>query len=439
MNTDMSNETTVKEEEPRPVKKRDLINKRWSATIIFSGVILLLVAFVFMRYEIVFSAVSKLLNVLRPITIGLCIALVLYRPCQMFESYFKQAQRRFPRLPASGLAVVATFLMLLIILAAIVWIIVPQFIQSVVDFADNIVVYYNNIVRFLNGEKGERILKLLTDNGFDLNKVREWLTNLTDYIPTALGTLSTWASGFIGGVADAVIGLIFSIYVLAGQKKLKRQGTRILKHYLPEKHYNRLSHYGTLTFRTFSDFIGGKIVDSFIIGVIVFIIMSIGKLEYPMMISVIIGITNIIPFVGPFIGTIPCALILLLINPIHAVAFVIIIIIVQQFDCNILTPYIVGSTVGLPAIWVLFAITVGGGLFGVMGMLLAVPVMSVIYAVIREKTGGTAAGTSNKPPKNKQLRQLLRKAGDRLRRADFRKGKEKSTAETSHASDEEEA
>lgn len=127
---------------------------------------------------------------------------------------------------------------------------------------------------------------------------------------------------------------------------------------------------------------------------LIFCVMSIGGLEYPMMIAVIIGITNMIPYVGPWMGTIPCALILLMVNPGHAIAFVIIVIIAQQIDSNLIYPRVVGTSVGLPAIWVLFAITVGGGLFGVLGMIVGVPVMSIIYTVMREKT---ASGTPNQP------------------------------------------
>ncbi len=387
--------------EEKKIKKWDLVNKQWAATIIFSGVVLLFIAFLFIRHQLFTDVLAYVLDVLRPITIGLFIAFVLYRPTQQIDNLLKRAKKKIPKLPTTGLAVLITYLLLLLFISVIVRIIVPQFVQSTIDFTDNIMNYYNNVMQFLNSERGERILSFLNENGFDPASLRDKLTNLTDYIPIAIGTVSTWASSLIGGVIDVLIGLIFSIYVLAGQNKLKHQGNRILRHFLPQKHYNRLAHYGTLTFKTFADFISGKIVDSFIIGLIVFIIMSIGRLEYPMMIAVVIGITNIIPFVGPFIGTIPCALILLIANPIHAIAFVIIVIIVQQFDCNILTPYIVGNSVGLPAIWVLFAITVGGGLFGLPGMLMGVPVMSVIYTVIREKTGGDIHDTPQNKPKHR--------------------------------------
>lgn len=408
------------ENEEKKVRKWDFVNKQWAATIIFSGIVLLLVAFLFIKHEIFTGLLSYVFNVLRPITIGLIIAFVLYRPTCQFDKLFQRAKRKFPRFPTNALAVFCSYFVMLALLAIIIWIIVPQFITSIRDFGDNIMIYYNNIMKFLNSDRGEQILKFLEDNDINPAMLRTKLMSLTTYIPDAVGTLSTWASGLIGGVIDFFIGLIFSVYVLAGRNKLREQGKVIFRHFLPKKHYNRLSHYGRLTFSTFSNFISGQLSDAFILGVLIFCVMSIGGLEYPMMIAVIIGITNMIPYVGPWMGTIPCALILLMVKPSHAIAFVIIVIIAQQIDSNLIYPRVVGTSVGLPAIWVLFAITVGGGLFGVFGMIVGVPVMSIIYTVIREKTAGTSETPKEKPtPKRKwHIRksvQALRSHAEKLR------------------------
>ncbi len=408
------------ESEEKKVRKWDFVNKQWAATIIFSGVILLLVAFLFIKHEIFTGLLSYVFDVLRPITIGLIIAFVLYRPTCRFDKLFQKAKQKFPRFPANALAVFCSYFVMLALLAVIIWIIVPQFVTSIRDFGDNIMVYYNNIMKFLNSDRGEQILKFLEDNDINPALLRTRLMSLTTYIPDAVGTLSNWASGLIGGVIDFFIGLIFSVYVLAGRNKLRNQGKVIFRHFLPKKHYNRLSHYGRLTFSTFSNFISGQLSDAFILGVLIFCVMSIGGLEYPMMIAVIIGITNMIPYVGPWMGTIPCALILLMVKPSHAIAFVIIVIIAQQIDSNLIYPRVVGTSVGLPALWVLFAITVGGGLFGVLGMIVGVPVMSIVYTVIREKTAGTSETPKEKPtPKRKwHIRksvQALRSHAEKLR------------------------
>lgn len=371
------------------------VNKQWAATIIFSGVILLLVAFLFIRHEIFSDIVSYILDVLRPIIIGLIIAFLLYRPTCQIEKFLNKFKKKIPAFPSDGISVLLSYLLLLLLLVMIIWIIIPQFVTSIKDFGDNVMLYYNNLMRFLNSEKGEQIFRFLSENGFDPVSLRTRLMSLTTYIPDAVSTISTWATGLIGGVIDFFIGLIFSVYVLAGRKKLRNQGKRILHHFLPLRHYNRVTHYGHLTFSTFSNFISGQIADAFILGILIFCVMSIGGLEYPMMIAVILGITNMIPYVGPWLGTVPCALILFMVNPSHAIAFVIIVIIAQQVDSNLIYPRVVGSSIGLPAIWVLFAITVGGGLFGVLGMIAGVPIMSIIYTVVREKTYSDAENNSN--------------------------------------------
>lgn len=395
--TNEPNETGTRsdapESEEKKVRKWDFVNKQWAATIIFSGVVLLLVGFLFIKHEIFTGLLSYVFDVLRPITIGLVIAFILYRPTCQIDKLFQRVRKKFPRFPTGAMAVFCSYFLMLALLCVIIWIIVPQFITSIRDFGDNIMLYYNNVMKFLNSSRGEQILKFLEDNDINPAMLRTKLMSLTTYIPDAVGTLSTWASGLIGR-RDRLFssGLIFSVYVLAARNKLRSQGRQILRHFLPEKHYHRLSHYGRLTFSTFSNFISGQLSDAFILGVLIFCVMSIGGLEYPMMIAVIIGITNMIPYVGPWMGTIPCALILLMVNPGHAIAFVIIVIIAQQIDSNLIYPRVVGTSVGLPAIWVLFAITVGGGLFGVLGMIVGVPVMSIIYTVMREKT---ASGTPN--------------------------------------------
>lgn len=415
--------TDSQKEDEKKVRKWDFVNKQWAATIIFSGVVLLLVAFLFIKREIFTGLLAHVFDVLRPITIGLVIAFVLYRPTCQIDKLFRKVQQKFPRFPAGAMAVFCAYFLMLALLSIVIWIIVPQFITSIRDFGDNIMVYYNNIMKFLNSDRGEQILKLLQDNDINPAMLRTKLMSLTTYIPDAVGTLSTWASGLIDGVIDFFIGLIFSVYVLAGRNKLRRQAKLIFRHFLPKKHYEQVAHYGRLTFSTFSNFVSGQLSDAFILGVLIFCVMSIGGLEYPMMIAVIIGITNMIPYVGPWMGTIPCALILLMVKPSHAIAFVIIVIIVQQIDSNLIYPRVVGTSVGLPAIWVLFAITVGGGLFNVLGMIVGVPIMSIIYTVIREKTTGSTGSPENQStPKPRQWH--IRKSVQSLRSRVSRKGTE---------------
>lgn len=365
------------------------INQTLARTIIFSGAVLLVVAFLLMRMEIVNSWISSIIDTLRPVIIGAVIALVLYIPTCRFEKAFNRLfkGRRFPSII---LSVVCSYLLLAIILFLLCWIIIPQFVTSLTDFSDKFTVYYINFQKFLQGKNGQQIYNVIQDFGINFAQIKTWVSQIADtisgYVPTILEKLGTWTSGIINVVIDIFIGLVFSFYILAGRKKLKNQIKRIFKRFLSERNYKRVDHYGKLTFDVFSNFIGGQLTDAVVLGLLCFIAMSIFHFHYAVMISTIIGITNIIPIVGPIVGTIPCAFILLLVDPSQVIWFVVMVIVIQQIDSNFIYPRVVGGSIGLPAMWVLFAVTVGGGLFGMIGLILGVPMMSVIYAVLKEKT-----------------------------------------------------
>ena len=180
------------------------------------------------------------------------------------------------------------------------------------------------------------------------------------------------------------MGIVFSVYILLDKQRLKKNAKTIAKLVFKSK-YNRLEKIMTLAYDTFANFISGQLTEAVILGIMCFIGMSIFRFDYAPLISVIIGITNMIPIVGPILGTIPGAFIQLLVDPIKAVWFVVFIIVIQQIDSNLIYPKVVGNSIGLPALWVLFAITVGGGIGGVLGMILGVPIVSILYALIGEK------------------------------------------------------
>ena len=158
---DLQEKYTEELEEERKLKKWDLVNKQWAATAIFSGVVLLLVAFLFIRHEIFTGFLSYVLGVLRPITIGLVIAFVLYRPTCQIEKLLQKAQKKFPRFPAGVIAVFCSYFLMLLLLGGVIWIIVPQFADSIRDFSDNILIYYSNVMKFLNSDRGEQIFRFL--------------------------------------------------------------------------------------------------------------------------------------------------------------------------------------------------------------------------------------------------------------------------------------
>lgn len=384
-------------------KKFSFKNNRLAKTIVFSGIILIVAAFVIIRYEGFFSIVSTVMNILRPVIIGCVIAFALNRPLNFFHVRYRQLfaiiknsfrnKKHSKKIcmvsgkPPFIAACLTTYIVTFAALVGIICFIVPQLSESVDLFRDNFNDYANNFVEFINSNKFN--IHSFLDDKIDINKIVEKVQNIlsdiTDYIPTVLSKTYDITSGIISGTIDLVLGIVFSVYILLDKQSLKRNAKIITKMILKENRYNRFERIIKIAYDTFSNFLSGQLMEAFILGILCFVGMSIFKFDYAPLISVIIGITNMIPIAGPIIGTIPGALILLLVNPIKAVWFVVFIIIIQQIDSNLIYPKVVGNSIGLPALWVLFAITVGGGLGGVLGMILGVPIVSIIYTLVNEK------------------------------------------------------
>lgn len=385
-------------------KKFSFKNNRLAKTIVFSGSVLIIVAFVILRYEGFLAAVSMLMSILRPVIIGCVIAFALNRPINFFHWKFRRlffgirqkisSKRKKSaskaNLKSSGRAgficsCIMVYLLMFAVIIGILGFIIPQLADSITLFSDNFASYANNIIDFVESNKGriDYVMKYV-----DLESVMEnaktKLMSLTNHIPDVIETTFDITSGIIGGIIDILLGLVFSIYILLDKQNLKKQARVIAKSLVKNK-YDKFEKIVKMAYDAFSNFISGQLIEAVILGVLCFIGMTIFKFEYAPLISVIIGITNMIPIVGPILGTVPGALILLMVNPIKALWFVVFIIIIQQIDSNIIYPKVVGSSIGLPGLWVLFAITFGGGIGGVLGMILAVPIASILYACLQEK------------------------------------------------------
>lgn len=396
---------------PRSLGKGEGMNKKFSfkksrlaKTIVFSGTALIIVAFVILRYEGFFAAVSKILNIFRPVIIGCVIAFALNRPINFFHSKYRKlffginqqlgipGKKKSSKKSAksSGRAAficscVTTYILLIAVVASIICFIVPQLSNSITLFSNNFNDYADNFINFVESNKFR--IDYVMDK-IDLNelmeKIREQLMKLPEYIPMVLSKTVNITSGIIGGVIDLFVGLVFSVYILADKQNLKKQAKILTKSFMKDK-YERFERIIVLSYNAFSNFISGQLIEALILGVLCFVGMTLFRFDYAPLISVIIGITNMIPIVGPILGTIPGALILLMVNPIKAVWFVVFIIVIQQIDSNLIYPKVVGNSIGLPGLWVLFAITVGGGLGGIFGMIVGVPLASILYTILMDK------------------------------------------------------
>lgn len=382
-------------------------NNRLAKTIVISGSILIIVAFVILRYEGFFGMLSGILSVFRPIIIGCVIAFTLNRPMNFFHIQYRKlfaVIKNFLRRKkhekkiklASGkapfiAACVTTYFLTIAFLVAVICFVIPQLSDSITLFGNNVNDYIANFEKFIDSHKnsfetffGEKInFAEITDN--IISKVKEEIINLSEYIPDVLAATMDITSGIIGAIIDIILGIVFSIYILLDKQSLKKNAKIITQIAIKGERYNKFEKVLRIAYDTFSNFISGQLFDALLLAILCFVGMTLFGFDYAPLISIIIGLTNMIPVAGPIIGTIPGAAILLLVNPVDAVWFVVFVIVIQQIDSNLIYPKVVGNSVGLPSLWVLFAITIGGGLAGVMGMVLGVPILSIIYALISEK------------------------------------------------------
>lgn len=282
------------------------------------------------------------------------------------------------------IAVAISMIAFLLILTGFFVLLIPQLLDSIKIFVDSIGGYVRTIQTMIasldayNPGLADYLEKLVSTAGTALS---EWLTGAQG----GMSRILSYSINFAKSILNFFIGMIIAVYLLYDDERFKKQIKMILFGYLNEKRASDILHLLRLTKDTFNRFIFGKFIDSLIIGVICYICCLIMRTPYAPLIAVVIGLTNMIPVFGPFIGAIPCIFILLIISPIKAVEFAVFILILQQIDGNLIGPYILGDAVGLPTLWVMFAIIVGGAMLGVIGMFIGVPVFSVLFELTKER------------------------------------------------------
>ena len=356
------------------------------------GAISLSILFFFLiyRFQGFGDAISKLTGILMPFIYGAVIAYLLKPVCNCVEDFLRRLLPEKMGTAANMLAVTISLLFGILVVYALIMMIVPQLITSVTTL------YYtarNNLNDFVDWASHQEIIasnqKLLDFIETSYDNLQDTLDNIvrTKLVPSMQSLLSGAALGvmsFVTFLKNIVIGLIVSVYLLASRKKFGQQGKLILYSLVKPRWANLIMEEIRYADRMFGGFINGKILDSAIIGVLCYIACLIFKFPSALLVSVIIGVTNVIPFFGPFIGAIPATLLILIQNPIKALWFVLFVLVLQQVDGNIIGPKILGNTTGLSSFWVLFAILLFGGLWGFVGMIIGVPLFAVIYDVIKK-------------------------------------------------------
>lgn len=328
--------------------------------------------------NVFWGGAAKILNVLSPFAGGIVLAYILDFIVRWFS---KVVLKNNPKLRwLSILAAYVVFVAILVVLGALV---IPQVVSSITMLFNNMPTYMENVQKWLQF--------LQERTGADLSRVTEALSNYQKIITNFSGTASDMVPqivSYLGSIATNVVSVFTavagSIYMLAEKEKLLRQLRTMTHAFLPENVANNTLRICAIANENFSGFFSGKIIDSAIIGVITFVAMQVLGMSFVPLISVVVGVTNIIPVFGPFIGAIPGLLILLIVDPLQALEFLVLIICIQQLDGNFIGPKILGHSIGISALWVLFSIVLGGDLFGLVGMVLGVPVFATVYGILRE-------------------------------------------------------
>ena len=366
-------------------------------TLFLAGAALIVIYYVLFHSSKLINIFHFITNMLMPIVYGFVLAYVLSPALNFFEGKVVVPLARKMKVDTEvkknglrGISVAITACVSIFVIYIFVYMFIAQIIPSIQDIIDNFDTYVNNGVAYVN--------KIFEDNPnfreFFNNLITKysaefdyWLNNsVLPKVSTILIGVSLSVINVLGFLWDFIIGFILSIYILHSKDVFAGQAKKISYSIFSRETANGLLQDVRFIHKTFTGFITGKVIDSFIIGVLCFIGTSILGTPYAALVSVIIGVTNVIPFFGPFLGAIPCSVLIFVVapmQPLHTVYFIIFILLLQQFDGNILGPKILGDSTGLGSFWVIFAITIFGGLMGVPGMIIGVPTFAVIFALIR--------------------------------------------------------
>lgn len=342
------------------------------------------------NYLLIFQAIRFVFGIVFPFLLGGAIAFVLNVPMnfleeKLFRNRFVRDKKPFRKL-ARPMSLILTLIIVIGVVVLVMFVVIPELGKTLISLGRTIRLFVPEAQRFLE--------ELFTDN----SEIQNWLNGLNldpeRMIDSAMSFFQNGAgnvlnstvsaiSSIVSGVTTFVIAFVFSCYILLQKEKLSVQVQKVMHAYLSEKHVEWCMEVCSLTFRSFSSFLTGQCVEALILGTMFFIVMSIFNMPYAMLVGVLIAFTALIPIFGAFIGCVIGAFLILMVDPLQALGFIIMFLVLQQIEGNLIYPKVVGASVGLPSIWVLAAVTIGGSLMGIVGMLIFIPIVSVIYTLFR--------------------------------------------------------
>ncbi len=367
-----------------------ILDKKTIEKIIFIIFVTGIIFACFQNLGMVFKYISVVLSIAFPFILGGAIAFLVNIPMSFIErvafenKYMKKGILKGLKRP---LSLVLALGAIIAVVLGVFTVVIPQLTVTIRDLG-------TTIYRFL--PRAEKNILAIVNNGWFRQQIEDvfaefdW-NSITNYLGTFFKSSSDMISSTVGVVSNifsttvnVVIAFIFSIYVLLQREKLGKQCRKLVLSIFSEKKSQRIFYIGSLVYRTFNKFVTGQCLEAVILGAMFFIVLSIARMPYALLIGVLIGFTALIPLVGAFIGCAVSAFLILMVSPVKALAFLIIFLVIQQLEGNLIYPHVVGNSVGLPSMWVLVAVTLGGSLFGVVGMLIFIPMSSVLYTLLRE-------------------------------------------------------
>lgn len=371
---------------------------KWGLTAFLVIILSVLSIYTVLNISVLGHAIKSFMSMIMPIIDGFIVAYILSPLVDQIEDKIIYPFTRKHNIEINpkrektirGISVFTTLLIVFVLLFLFIKSVVPQLIESIQNiinqmpnYLDSLIVIANKILEELDLFQEKNIVSIVEHYYEDIMQFMQ--LNVMPSVNEWVRKLSSSVFSFIGALWNLLIGFFIAIYLLSSKERFRGQIKKMIYALYERERANMIVSDIRYIDKTFTSFVGGKIVDSIIIGLLCFIIMTCFNIPYTLLISVIIGVTNIIPFFGPFLGAIPSAILILLIDPIKALYFIIIIIVLQQLDGNFIGPMILGNSTGLSGFWVIFAITLFGGIWGIPGMFLGVPIFACIYAWVRRK------------------------------------------------------
>ena len=390
-NKNSGNNTNTAQDINPVIRKNRFQPKSQYFTIVIYGLMFVLGTILLVRivgsFNNTVNLLGQALQVIAPILVGAFIAFILYPLVRFFyRNLFKNTLHMKSDKLSKWLSILVTYVIAIGVIAILMVFILPQLYTSITDIVDRLPVWYNNLTTMVDNFENRH-----ADLGFiDYNLINEHLTSLypkiisylTDTLANLLPYVVNTSMAIVKGVVNLIISIMVSVYMISDHKNIFYQFKKLLYAVFPKQAADTARAICRESTNIFLKFMYGKAIDSVIIGIICFVCMNIFKFPYTVLISVIVGITNMIPYFGPYIGGVLGGIIIVIVNPVQVIFFAVMILVIQQFDGLFLGPKILGDSTGLKPLWVIFAIVVGGAMFGVLGMFLGVPTMAVICYIL---------------------------------------------------------